>query len=425
MGHVALPDLLPSPAVETRPGRSPLARVQRHRAFVLLWSGATAGRLATEMYGVAVVLFVLAETGSAHLAGLTVAAATFPTVITGPVVGAWLDRTPHRRTAFLLSPMILVAAMVGFLLAGGRTPGWVLVVLGFVAGLPSPVRTGGFSGPTPTVVPQAVLPRAYGFEAASYNIAGIAGPATAGAVAGAAGASWAIVATMGMAVVAVAVIAQVPITPGDPSSARTVRSMLNDGLGLLWRVRPLRAVSVATTISQGAFGLVVVAYPLLAQTLHHKRAVGGLLFSVFALGALAGSVLYARLATKVSDELVVYVGLVAFGVLLGCIGIAPTLPTALVISLFAGIADGPMLAATLNLRQRVSPDHLRTQVFTTAASLKIGAFAIGSAFAGFAATSWGSRGMLVAAGAGQLVAAATGLATRRRSQAASTGASAH
>jgi MFS family permease len=217
---------------------------------------------------------------------------------------------------------------------------------------------------------------------------------------------------MAVALVAVAVIAQVPITPGDPDSARTVRSMLNDGLGLLWRVRPLRAVSVATTISQGAFGLVVVAYPLLAQTLHHKRAVGGLLFSVFAVGALAGSIFYARIATRVSDELVVYVGLGAFGLLLAGIGAAPTLTIALVISAFAGFADGPLLAATMNVRQRVSPDHLRTQVFTTAASLKIGAFAVGSALAGFAATSWGSRGMLVAAGLGQLVAAVVGLGTR-------------
>jgi MFS family permease len=413
MVGVALPDLLPARAAGAARPATRFDRIQRHRSFVLLWSGATAGRLATEMYGVAVVLFVLAQTGSAHLAGLTVAAATFPTVVTGPVVGAWLDRTPHRRTAFLLSPTILVAAMAGFLVAGGRTPGWFFIVLGFVAGLPSPVRTGGFSGLIPTVVPEAVLPRAYGFEAASYNIAGIAGPAAAGAVAGAAGASWAIVATMAVALVALAVIAQVPIAPGDPSSARTVRSMLNDGLGLLWRVRPLRAVSVATTISQGAFGLVVVAYPLFAETLGHKRAVGGLLFSVFALGALAGSVFYARIATKVSDELVVYIGLVAFGLLLAAIGAAPTLVIALAVSALAGFADGPLLAATLNVRQRVSPDHLRTQVFTTAASLKIGAFAIGSACAGFAASSWGARGMLVAAGAGQLVSAAAGLTARR------------
>src|SRR4051812_49654192 len=149
MTSVAGPDLLPSR--ETRPsvpgGR--FARVQRHRGFVLLWAGATCSRFATEMHSVAVVLFVLAQTGSAHLAGLTVAAATFPTVITGPVVGAWLDRTPHRRTAFLSSPIVLVVAMAGFLAAGDTAPGWLFVALGFVAGLPSPVRTGGVSGADP------------------------------------------------------------------------------------------------------------------------------------------------------------------------------------------------------------------------------------------------------------------------------------
>jgi hypothetical protein len=52
-------------------------------------------------------------------------------------------------------------------------------------------------------------------------------------------------------------------------------------------------------------------------------------------------------------------------------------------------------------------------VFTTAASLKIGAFAVGSALAGPAADGVGSRGMLVIAGAGQAVAAVAGVVTRR------------
>src|SRR5436190_11263382 len=359
-GRMTISDLLPARDTPRLAGRT-RDRLGRHRAFALLWAGATCSRLATEMHSVAVVLFVLAETGSAHLAGLTVAAATFPTVATGPVVGAWLDRTPHRRTAFLSSPIVLVAAMAGFLAAGGRAPGWVFVALGFLAGLPSPVRTGGFSGLIPTVVPEAVLPRAYGLEAASYNIAGIAGPAAAGAVAGAAGASWAVAGTMVVAVMAVVVIAQVPIEPGHPSTSRPLKAMLRDGLALLWSDRALRAVSVATTVSQGAFGLVVVAYPLLADELHHKRAVGGLLFSVFAIGALVGSLLYSRLASRLRDEPVIYVTLVVFGGCLAGVGAAPNLQIAMLLSAVAGFVDGPLLAATLNLRQRVAPDHLRTQ----------------------------------------------------------------
>jgi len=79
----------------------------------------------------------------------------------------------------------------------------------------------------------------------------------------------------------------------------------------------------------------------------------------------------------------------------------------------AGLIDGPVLAATLNLRQQLSPEHLRTQVFTTAASLKIGAFAIGSAVAGPASGAVGSRGMLYLVAGGQLVSLLAGLAVRR------------
>jgi len=386
-------------------------RLSDHRDFRVLFVGATLARLATEMHSVAVVLFVLAETHSAQVAGLTVAASTLPTVVTGPLVGAWLDRSPHRRAVFLASPLLLVVAMAGFLAAGNRVPAFVLVLMGFLAGLPSPVRTGGFSGLIPTVVPEPVLPRAYGFEAISYNIAGIAGPAIAGAVAGAAGASWAIVATAAVSLLAAAVIAQVPIVPvvgKDGSFLPALRA----GLALLWRVRPLRSVTVATTVGQLWFGLIVVAFPLLAHRLGHPRAAGGLLFSVFAIGALVGSLAYARVAARVAEEPAAMAGFGLFAVALAGIGAAPSLRVALVAAFVAGLFDGPLLAATLNLRQRFAPAWLRTQVFTTAASLKIGAFAVGSALAGPMAAWVGPRGMLWTIAIGQVVAVAAALVTR-------------
>jgi MFS family permease len=363
------------------------------------------------MHSVAVVLFVLAETRSAQIAGLTVAAATLPTVVTGPLVGVWLDRSRHRRAVFLASPLLLTLAMAGFLLAADRVPAVVLVVMGFVAGLPSPVRTGGFSGLIPTVVPEQVLPRAYGLEAVSYNVAGIAGPALAGVVAGLAGAGWAIVATGVVSLAAVAVIARVPIVP-DSDDARGFLPALRAGLALLWRVRALRAVTVATTVGQLWFGLIVVAFPLLAHQLGHPRADGGLLFSVFAVGALIGSVTYARVAERVPEEPAAMVGFCLFAVALGAIAASPSLTVALAAAFIAGMFDGPLLAATLNLRQRFAPAWLRTQVFTTAASLKIGAFAVGSALAGPTAAWVGARGMLWIIAAGQVVAVLAAAVTR-------------
>jgi MFS family permease len=410
MGVVAVPDvdLAPAPTALAEP-----VRLRAHRGFTLLFAGATLSRLATEMYSVAVVLYVLSVTDSARLAGLTVAAATFPTVVTGPIVGAWLDRSRHRRTAFLLSPVVLGVTMIAFLVAAHRVPGWVYILLAFVAGLPSPIRTGGFSGLIPTVVPEPVLPRAYGMEAASYNIAGIAGPAAAGAIAGVANAGWAIAATAVTALLATAVIARVPIEPGAPVEGRPLRALLREGTRLLWRVRELRSITVATTVSMGFFGLVVLGFPLFAHELGHRRATGGLLFSVLAVGALLGSIAWTRLAGRFAEEPAAFATMALFGVALGAVGLTPNLPLALVAAAIAGFFEGPLLAATLNLRQRCSPVHLRTQVFTTAASLKIGAFAIGSALAGATAAGLGARGMLVVAGGGQLLSLALGLAVRR------------
>ena len=394
-------------------------RLRSQRDVTVLFVGATLSRLATERHSVAIVLFVLAKTGSAHIAGLTIAAATLPTVVTGPLVGAWLDRSKWRRVAFVISPLVLAAAMACFLVVGNRAPGGVFVLIGFVAGLPSPVRTGGFSGLIPTVVPEPVLPKAYGAEAASYNVAGIAGPALAGAVAGAFGASWAVVATGAMALTACVVVAQVPIQAASGTDVQQMRESLRAGFRLLWRSRALRTVTVATTVSQGWFGLMVVAYPLLAHQLGHARAAGGLLFSLFAVGALIGSICYTRLAGRWSDQAVTMTMLGFVGAAFGGLAAAPSLGIAVLFAGIAGVFDGPMLAATLNLRQRLSPDVLRTQVFTTAASLKIGSFALGSALAGPAASAVGARGMLALVGAGQVVAIVSGFTVAGRRNGAS------
>ena len=87
----------------------------------------------------------------------------------------------------------------------------------------------------------------------------------AGAVAGIATASWAIATTMVVSIIAAMVIAQVPITPCTPEHGRRLASSLRSGLGLLWRSPPLRGLTVATTVSQGTYGLVVVAFLMLQR----------------------------------------------------------------------------------------------------------------------------------------------------------------
>jgi MFS-type transporter involved in bile tolerance (Atg22 family) len=106
---------------------------------------ATLARLASEMFPVAVVLLVLDRTGQAALAGAAVAASTLPGVVTGPVLGAWLDRTTHRRAALASNQVVLGTCLLAILAAAGRAPGWVLLLLAALAGLTGPLATGGFT----------------------------------------------------------------------------------------------------------------------------------------------------------------------------------------------------------------------------------------------------------------------------------------
>jgi MFS family permease len=130
----------PASSAPARPGG--LAAQPGYPAFLL---AATLARLASEMFPVAVVLLVLDRTGRPGLAGVAVAATTLPGVITGPVLGAWLDRTSRRRVALASNQVLLAASLLGILAAAGRAPGWTLPLLAAVAGLTGPLATDGYT----------------------------------------------------------------------------------------------------------------------------------------------------------------------------------------------------------------------------------------------------------------------------------------
>ena len=381
-------------------------------AFLL---AATLARLASEMFPVAAVLLVLDRTGRPGLAGAVVAATTLPAVVTGPVLGAWLDRTPRRRVALASNQVLLAISLLGILAAAGRTPGWVLVLLAALAGLTGPLATGGYTSMIPLLVPERLLARANALEAASFNTAAIAGPAVAGVVAATAGPAGAILAEAALAGLALPAIARLPrigVPAGeDPAPLATA---IRQGLGHLARTPVLRGVTVATAVGLGGSGLLTLAMPFWAERLGAGRAGAGYLFAALEAGAIAGALVAARPAASWPPQRVVLAGLGLFGLVVAAWPLAPSFGAALGLVAVAGMVEGPAFAATFATRQRWSPPALRGQIFTTAASLKLGMFAIGSAVAGPALGLAGVGGILVAAGAVQLLGVALGFATGAR-----------
>ncbi|NEB10438.1 MFS transporter, partial [Streptomyces coelicoflavus] len=85
----------------------------------------------------------------------------------------------------------------------------------------------------------------------------------------------------------------------------------------------------------------------------------------------------------------------------------------LVAALVLGVGEGPQLTSLFAVRHREAPEHLRGQIFTTGASLKVTAFALGVAVAGPLAT-WSLPGALLTAAGTAAGAAFVGQSVGRR-----------
>jgi predicted MFS family arabinose efflux permease len=364
---------------------------------------------------VALVLLAYARTHSPTTAGGIVAAMALPQLLSGPAMGAWLDRTRHKRRAFLVNQLLLIVVLLGLLALVGRAPTGLVLMLASVAGLTSPVISGGFTGLIAPLVPSPLLPRAYGAETASYYVAAAVGPAVAAAVAGAVSAQAAVGVCVGLSAVAALAISRVPMPAGATAPVQHLAAMVFAGVRQLAAVPALRSATIATTLTFAGAGAFPVVFPAFVTRLGARPALAGALLAAFAVGALLGSVVMASRTPRSQPLVLVVVGTTCMGLVLLAVSASPSLPLAAMGVLIAGVAEGPIASATFMVRETCSPAHLRTQVLTSAASIKYGAYAGGSAIAGHVVAADGARAAMVFLASCSLSGAALAVVTLRRS----------
>jgi MFS family permease len=386
------------------------ADLRRHPGYPIFYVTATLTRFADEMFAVGAVLLVLERTGSAALAGATVAAITLPSVVTGPLLGAWLDRSGARRRLMIIDQVLAAVTLVGIVVLTGHAPNWVVPLVALCAGLTWPLSFGGFTSLIPVIVPDRLLPRANALEATSFNFAVIAGPALAGTICALADPATSLLVEAVLTVGAIGLIASIPaVDVGAAQASRTLGAIVRDGLRHLAATPPLRAVTVAGALNLGGLGLLTVAFPFFAvDVLDANRGLAGILWAAFAFGSMVGALWLVPLQTRWPPERVVLGSLTAVGLLMLLWPLASSVAVALLLIALAGLADGPNLSATFAARQRWTPRHLHGQIFTTAASVKVGSFAIGAALAGPVVVALGASGALVVTALIQILAAGAG-----------------
>jgi MFS family permease len=382
-------------------------------------TGATAARTGDEMSGPALLLLGLSVTGSPALGSALLAGLTISSGVGGPVLGAVLDRSraPGRLLGLALvayaSGVAIVAALVG------SVPGALAVAVAVLAGFAGPALTGGWTAQLPCVVAPAAVARGFSLDAATYSAAALAGPALAGIAAAALGARWAVAAAVVLLVAAVPAAVRMPrdtpSPPGRGGRPRPLHADLVRGLRAIAQRPALLAATVATMLSSAGFAGFVVASPLVGERLAGNAAAGTVLLSALAVGSLLGAGALARRPWPRAPESLLVASTALLGAAFAVIAAADAFALAVAAALVAGVAEGPQLAAVFQVRHRESPEAVRSQLFTTAASVKMSAFAAGSAAAGALAVHSVTACLLAAAAAqGLAIAAVVGLTARER-----------
>jgi MFS family permease len=392
--------------------RDSLRRLRAQPGYLRFVSAATMARVSDEMFSVGVVLLVLDRTGSAGLAGATVAAITFPSLVSGPLLGAWLDLTGRRRTLMVIDQIVIAAVLVALVAMVGHAPAWTIPLVVVPAGITYPLSFGGFTSMIPSLVPGELLPPANALETTSFNSALVIGPALAGTLSAAIAPAAPLIVEAALALGALALIVRIPNLDRAPERTpdRTLWSVAGDGLRMIVAVPQLRGVTAAAAFGMCGLGLLTVAFPLFAvEHLGAERSAAGYMWAAFAVGSTLGALSLVRIQRRFPPERIVLTGYAVFGLLMLSWPLAAALPVFLVLVALAALVDGPALAAQFAARQQHVPPSLYGQVFTTAVGVKVGSFSLGAALAGVLATGLGSAETIVVAATLQMFGAAVGV----------------
>ncbi|MBK1786140.1 MFS transporter [Prauserella cavernicola] len=379
--------------------------------------GATTARTGDEMSGPALLVLGFSATGSIETASALLTGLTISAAVGGPLLGVVLDRS-HRPGVLLAVALGGYAAGLGVVLAGTGTVATPLVVaVAVVAGLLSPALSGGWTAQLPRLVGPGILPRATGLDAMTFGAASLAGPALAGLLAGAYGATVPMLLAIGLVAGAIPVAWSLPRqypASHDPARHCAPHRDLLAGIRAIGAARSLLRATATSVVSFAGFGMLLVACPLLGEQRLGDAGLGALLLAAMAAAGLLANTALARWPALLNPpDRIVLASTVLLGA--GTVTAALTGSPALTVAALAltGLGEGPQLTALFAIRHREAPEHLRAQIFTTGASLKITAMALGSALAGPLA-AYSPTACLLAAAGFEALAALTYLAVRVR-----------
>ena len=397
----------------------------RQRQFMRLWTARLFGTAGNQMLMVAVGWQMYELTGSAWDLGLVGLYQFLPTLLFTLLAGHVADRL-HR--GHIVAICILFQALVAAtLVAATHGVAWslpwvsreLLLAVSVVLGLTRAFQMPAQQALTPTLLPNALLPRGLAFSSAGIQAAIIGGPALGGLlfVAGASVVYASCALIFGVAAVLVLRLRYTHVSP--PAERATLRTLLA-GVAFVWQ-RKLLLGAVSLDLFAVLLGGATALLPMFARDILQVGPSGlGLLRGAPAMGALCMSAALTRWPLRRRVGRTLFVSVALFGVCMLVFGLSGSFWLSMVALAASGAADTISVVVRQTLVQIETPDAMRGRV-SAVNSVFIGASnQLGEFESGVTAEWFGPVWSVVLGGVGTLLVAAAwsrmfpALATRDR-----------
>ncbi|WP_308464869.1 MFS transporter [Rathayibacter soli] len=340
-------------------------------AFGRLWAAAIASNLADGIGRTAIPLIATTLTKDPLLISAVTAVAFVPWLLFGLPAGMLVDRVDRRRAMAVANGVrVAMALVVAVAITTGVLTIWLLYACILIWGMGETVFDTATNAVLPSTVRVTQLEPANGrIQAAQLVVDTFIGTPLSGALFALAIAVPVWSTAGGFAVSALLVlflplsVARAAAAPEEQQSQRHgVRRLAHEAvesLSFLWRHRLLRGLLVFTTLAGGllAFGQASEILYLL-YTMAVPPGLLGFVLAGVGVGALAGALTASRLVARFARGKVMLLATAFGGIGLGLVGLAPTLPLAIVSWAISAYAISVWNVPWSALRQQLIPQAM-------------------------------------------------------------------
>jgi MFS family permease len=363
---------------------------------------------------VAVTLLVLHRTQSGVAVGLLAACQFGPMLLLSPFAGVVADRSDKRHLLYVTQSLEMSQSIALAVLAFIPSSPLLLFFLVSLAGgcmlaFDNPGRRSFVS----EMVPPALVPNAVTLYSALVNLSRLVGPALGAALIVTVGYGWCFTldaASYLTVLVALAMMrpAELRETPRTPRGRGQVRA----GMRYVADVPELRITFVMLlVVGVFSYNFTVVLPLFVERGLHGSDAEFSLIYAVFSLGAVLGTLAIAR-QSAVSLRTTVACA-AALGVTMTAMTFVPSVAIAYPAAALVGGTSVAYMTTTTALAQLRAEQRMVGRVLALQTVLLIGTTPVGGPLLGLLADSTGGRSPMLLGGIGALVAAALGVVLGR------------